>query len=725
MSSCLRFAALSVVALTAVGAGSVLAAPPPKPDDPAAFLAETKQSPNAKLGPWLDNLYQEYQQAKARGVTDKNFRSANKALRVTRATVGLDALATNGAALATSLKAMGATNVRTQGPLVSARVPVSALGKLAADPALRYARAPLAATEALPKKAVSQGDVSLRANLARTRFNVNGAGVTVGVLSDSFACNPPAFRPGAPTSSKDEDVSNDELPSSINILKDGACPDGTDEGRAMAQLIHDVAPGAGIAFYTAFESELDFAEGIQALKAKGADVIVDDIRYSTEPFFSDGMVAQAVDIVTAGSGGVPYFSSAGNSARDAYDSPYRPVDVLTNAGSNLNGGAAVLRRFHDFDPGPGIQVLQPVVVTPDDGAGLIIFSFQWDQPHKTATSYALKKAGKDATNAKGATTDLDIIVFDYKGHVVRRCPPGVAQGITCQIAGDRNVGGDAVDLSVLYYAGPPKETQLFFIGFVYSGGDATAVNRVKYTWDQLQGSFSILDEPGLSGFPTFSPTSYGHSNAAGNIAVGAASWYATVPFSTSGAVPPNDTSDPGQPRIAPSLAVCAPACLNDFSSAGGIPILLDKFGNRLAQPVVRRVPSVTGPDGGNTSFFFSDSSYDDDDGDGSNSPFSTFVSATLDLPGDEFPNFSGTSASAPHVAAVAALMLDRNSALTQPQVRRILEQSAAGRPISKRYTSDRPIATSTITLDPDTGYNFDAGVGLVDAVLAVQGSGAP
>jgi hypothetical protein len=43
---------------------------------------------------------------------------------------------------------------------------------------------------------------------------------------------------------------------------------------------------------------------------------------------------------------------------------------------------------------------------------------------------------------------------------------------------------------------------------------------------------------------------------------------------------------------------------------------------------------VTGPDGGNSSFFFSDSSYDDDDGDGLNSPLTTFISG-LDLPGDE------------------------------------------------------------------------------------------
>lgn len=708
MSSHLRLSLIPVAAVAALGTGSALAAPVPKPADPMAVLQETKQSPNAKLGSWLDNLAQEYREASGKGVAAKDFRSTNKALRVARGSVGLDAMATDGAALARSLKKLGATNVVARGPLVTARVPVGALEKLALDPALRYARPALATTDALVGPAKSQGDVSLRADVARADFGVDGGGITVGLLSDSFACNPPAFVPGAPTSTADEDVSNGELPAGVNVLSEGPCPDGTDEGRGMAQLVHDVAPGAAMAFHTAFNSELDFAEGIQRLQAAGARVIVDDVRYYAEPFFSDGMIAQAVDIVVGKN--AAYFSSAGNSARDSYDSAYRPVPVLMNAGKNLNGGAAVVRQFHDFDPGPGVQILQPVVVSPDEDAGVVIFSFQWDQPHLTATTYARVKAGQDPALAVGATSDLDFVIFDYKGHPLRRCPPGVSRGITCQLAGERNIGGDAVDLGVIYYSGPPKRAQLFYVGFVKAGGGDPG--RVKYTWSVSQGDFGIL------AFGTSSPTSYGHSNAAGNIAVGASSWYATAPFSTSGQVPPNDA---GTPKI--DLSPCDPACLNDFSSAGGIPILFDRFGNRLAQPVVRKVPSVTGPDGGNTSFFFSDSSYDDDDGDGSNSPFSTFVSATLDLPGDEYPNFFGTSASAPHVAAVAALMLDRNPALTQPQVRSILEQSAATRPIGQRFTSARPLVTSPIETDPVSGYNFDAGVGLVDAALAVESAG--
>jgi hypothetical protein len=45
----------------------------------------------------------------------------------------------------------------------------------------------------------------------------------------------------------------------------------------MAQLVHDLIPGAKLFFYTAFEGPDDFANGIQALADEGCDVIVDDI----------------------------------------------------------------------------------------------------------------------------------------------------------------------------------------------------------------------------------------------------------------------------------------------------------------------------------------------------------------------------------------------------------------------------------------------------------------
>jgi hypothetical protein len=149
----------------------------------------------------------------------------------------------------------------------------------------------------------------------------------VGIISDSFACNPPPFQPGAPNSSFEEDLGT-ELPAEVNILSEG-CPGGTDEGRAIGQIVHDVAPGSPLLFHTGFNSELDFAEGIQRLAAAGAKVIVDDLIYFDEPMYSDGMVGQAVDLVTKG--GVAYYSSAGNQARQSYEDDFRGVNILNNA----------------------------------------------------------------------------------------------------------------------------------------------------------------------------------------------------------------------------------------------------------------------------------------------------------------------------------------------------------------------------------------------------------
>jgi subtilisin family serine protease len=127
---------------------------------------------------------------------------------------------------------------------------------------------------------------------------------------------------------------------------------------------------------------------------------------------------------------------------------------------------------------------------------------------------------------------------------------------------------------------------------------------------------------------------------------------------------------------------------------------------------------VTGPDGGNTSFFLSDSTYDDDDGDGLNSPFSLFITSALDQPGDEYPNFFGTSASAPHVAGVAALMLEKSPGLTAEEIRQTLQETA--RPITLRFTSARPTITFPIDETGPGAYDFDSGFGLVDAAAALD-----
>jgi hypothetical protein len=81
------------------------------------------------------------------------------------------------------------------------------------------------------------------------------------------------------------DIFSRDLPSRTNNigivadLSSSECTSqgGADEGRAMMQLIYDVAPGARLAFRTVYWGEADFAAGILKLTASGCDVIVDVI----------------------------------------------------------------------------------------------------------------------------------------------------------------------------------------------------------------------------------------------------------------------------------------------------------------------------------------------------------------------------------------------------------------------------------------------------------------
>jgi hypothetical protein len=87
----------------------------------------------------------------------------------------------------------------------------------------------------------------------------------------------------------------------------------------MAQIVHDVAPGAKLAFHTAFLGQANFVQGIKDLAAAGADIIVDGLSNMVEPWFQDGVAAQTVDQMHAM--GVAYFTTASNDSRQATSLP--------------------------------------------------------------------------------------------------------------------------------------------------------------------------------------------------------------------------------------------------------------------------------------------------------------------------------------------------------------------------------------------------------------------
>ncbi|HCD02271.1 MAG TPA: hypothetical protein DER64_17285, partial [Planctomycetaceae bacterium] len=141
--------------------------------------------------------------------------------------------------LVDSLGAMGATVTGTWGSSVSAMVPLASLDQLAESASLRFAAPGFPMTHA--GSVTSQGDPAQRSDLARSTYGLDGTGVVVGTLSDSYDCADVAS----------DDVTSGDLPTGIVVLQEEiGCSSGSDEGRAMMQIIHDVAPGADLAFHT-------------------------------------------------------------------------------------------------------------------------------------------------------------------------------------------------------------------------------------------------------------------------------------------------------------------------------------------------------------------------------------------------------------------------------------------------------------------------------------------
>lgn len=218
-------------------------------------------------------------------------------------------------ALAEDLHALGASKVAVFGRMVSGILPVKAIPSLNALSSLHLARS--APSIAMSGPVTSQGDIAMRSDVARTAFGVDGTGVMVGTMSDSYDCGGAA----------EAGIATGDIPSGTVVIQDAggfACIEGylADEGLAMIGVIHDVAAGARHVFHTARVGQAGFAQGILALADAGAQVINDDLLYYAEPMFQDGVIAQAIDQVKAR--GVSYFSSVGNDARAAYESPFRP-----------------------------------------------------------------------------------------------------------------------------------------------------------------------------------------------------------------------------------------------------------------------------------------------------------------------------------------------------------------------------------------------------------------
>jgi hypothetical protein len=266
---------------------------------------------------------------------------------------------------------------------VSGRLASSQIGAAGQLSSIRYIRTQWVTHSATP---AAQGDRAMRSDLGRKKYNVTGKGARVGLISDSFDC----------LGGYENDVAAGELPEGVEVLRAGDCEDGTDEGRAMAQIVHDVAPDAILKFNSAGLSPEAMARSISELLRSGVDVIVDDVGFANEPWFQSGVITRAIDAASAM--GVAYVAAAGNYGHASYESSFDDAGPVSSE--------APESRLHDFDPGPRVDRLQRVTVAPSSAVAL---DLQWSDNFKPQNPQGPAPATDLALLAFTSSGDLDAI----------------------------------------------------------------------------------------------------------------------------------------------------------------------------------------------------------------------------------------------------------------------------------------------------------------------------
>jgi len=481
--------------------------------------------------------------------------------------------------------------------------------------------------------AISEGLGQLRVDDARSAFQLRGKGMTVGVLSDSFDTGRAGSEPPV-TDAADDEASNDlPGPSSIcsgqqlpvDVLQDFGEPGG-DEGRAMLQIVHDLAPHASLAFATAFESEAGFAENIERLArpvsagGAGAEVIVDDVAWFEEPFFQEGPVAVAIDNVT--DAGASYLTAAGNDnlleEKTGREISSWEAPAFRDAG--LCPGAVVAvpesQGIHCMDFNPGVAIDNTFGITVA-GHETLTLSLQWAEPWY------------------GVTTDYDAFL--------------ISGAQLLEKSFEDNVGDTQRPFEMIQWeneSSAPKTVQLAINRF--SGANP----RLKFVLMQNGGGVTAIEYPQSSSGDVVGPAISGHAGSPSAISV------AAVPAVNSAAVERYSSRGPVTHYFGPVEGTTA--------------------ATPLGAPEVVPKPDLAATDCGVTTFFA--------------------------FPDAAAWRFCGTSAAAPHAAAVAALVRQAEPTLAQQEVRDALTETAS------------PVGTFTANA---------AGAGLVDAFGAIANLPGP
>jgi hypothetical protein len=239
-----------------------------------------------------------------------------------------------------------------------------------------------------------------------------------------------------------------------------------DEGTGMLEIIHDMAPGAALAFHGTGGGTAGHVTAVQQLVAAGVNVIAEDLAFDAEPAFQQGVVANARE--AAAIAGVSVHSSSGN--RGANHAA-RVLAIGTGGGPDGNAGPFTncpIAPLNVVAIAPGGDTTFDVVL----GAGTRI-TLQWSEPRSIFP-----------TAGAGGFTDLDLYVMDAAGTTCLATSLGVQGG----------GAGDTIEQIAVPAALAGTAAKIVVNRFGATG--AVAAPRLDLRW---RGTQNVTDTPTRAG----------------------------------------------------------------------------------------------------------------------------------------------------------------------------------------------------------------------------------
>jgi hypothetical protein len=393
------------------------------------------------------------------------------------------------AAQADQLRALGAT-VRTSSAdfapvpgaelptagLISAMVPFDKLDAVASLPwvaTLRPSLRPSADVGAI----TTEGNALHKADVAQQR-GFTGRGVKVGAISgdvDHLA----------------ESIARGELPADVQVLTRADYDD--DEGTAMMEIVHDMAPNAKLAYASTRDTTAEYVQAFHTLAAAGVDMITEDIALDDEPAFQVGIGAATAEGLARR--GIWISSSAGNlggrhAPRVAATGTGRTPDDATGTFTNCPTSPRNTVNLRGTDNTYNLNLLPGATVMP---------TLQWSEPRAVFP-----------TEGQGGFTDLNLYLMD-------------AAGTTCLAvsnAKQANGVGDTIE-QFIYENTTGAAQQVRLVVDVAGTSSARAVPTLDLRWRALSAGVQTIDPPERAGSmnPDANYLLFATSSAAANASV--------------------------------------------------------------------------------------------------------------------------------------------------------------------------------------------------------------